>query len=167
MEKTLKSERLDEIFRRVGAALWILQKLESQAAIYFLLRVSAKKGMGLEKGTEALIKQNKKTFGTTFRALEDSEVLPQDLKIKLKSILSERNWLAHESSVQGYIAIDSEVGTRDFFERIESIKSEALSLMRSLTKLSESHVKKIGITQEEIDSGMKIALQLWFESEII
>jgi len=167
MEDIIKSERLDDILRRIGSALWVLQKLESQAAIYYLIRIKAKTGMGFEKGTELLIKHNKKTFGTTLRALGSSDVLPKDLQDKLKNILFERNWLAHESSVQGYVAIDTEIGTIEFVQRIENIKFEGLSLMKSLLELTTDHVEGLGLTQEKINRGLQMAQEIWFDKEII
>lgn len=167
MKDTIKSERLDDILRRIGSALWLLQTLESQAAIYFLIRIKAQKGMGFEKGTELLIKHNKKTFGTTLRALESGDVLPKDLQDNLKNILSERNWLAHESSVQGYIAIDTEIGTIEFIQRIENIKFEASFLMKSFVELTKNHSEGLGLTQEELNLGLKIAKDIWFDKEII
>lgn len=162
-----QEERLDEIFRRVGASLWMLQLLETQSALYYLLRVKAERGMGFEEGTKMLIQQNKKTFGNTLRSIQESNVLPQELQSQLSMILKERNWLAHESNIQGYKAIESEQDTITFIERLEKIKSEALSLMKSLRELSEIYASSHGVTKEDMQLGKERSQKMWFEQGII
>ena len=52
MENIIKAERLDEILKRVGAALWMLQSLETQSALFYLFKVKAERGICFGKGTE-------------------------------------------------------------------------------------------------------------------
>lgn len=167
MENLIKADRLDEILRRVGAALWMVQSLETQSAMFYPLRIKAEKGIGFEKGTEMLIQQQKKTFGNTLRSIASSNVLPQELQEKFNKILAERNWLAHGSSIQGYSAIESEEATYDFIERIENIRNEALALMKTLRELAVNYAAEVGVTPEELKSGLERAQKMWFEKEII
>lgn len=167
MEKLIKADRLDEIFRRVGAALWMLQNLETQAAMFYLLRIRVERGIGFEQGTEMLIKQQRKTFGNTLRSIEKSNVLPQELQRRFHEILAERNWLAHGSSIQGYSAIESDESTSDLIGRIENIKIEALVLIKALRELAINHAEKAGITSDEIQAGMEVAKNIWFGKGII
>lgn len=62
-QKIQKADRLDEISKRVGFALWQLQELEGVAVQYFVLLVQAKKGMGLAEGTALVEKAQSNTFG--------------------------------------------------------------------------------------------------------
>jgi uncharacterized protein YutE (UPF0331/DUF86 family) len=167
MENIIKAERLDEILKRVGAALWMLQNLETQSALFYLFKVKAERGIGFEKGTEMLIQQQRKTFGNTLRSIESANILPQELQKRFSQILAERNWLAHDSSMPGYKAIESESGTSELIERIEAIKSEAILLMKSIRELAENYAEQLQITQEERRIGLKMAQGMWFEKEII
>jgi hypothetical protein len=167
MENMEQADRLDEIFRRVGAALWMMQSLETQSALYYLVKAKAEKGMGFQEGTKLLIQQNKKTFGNTLRSIESSNILPVDLQARFKHILKERNWLAHGSNIQGFKAIDSEQDTVLFIERLESIKEESKSLMKKLRELAVAYSLENGITEEDMQIGLERAKKAWFETEII
>lgn len=167
MENMEKADRLDEIFRRVGSALWMLQLLETQSALFYLIKAKAEKGMGFEEGTKLLLQQIKKTFGNTLRSIESSNILPDDLKARFTHILKERNWLAHGSNIQGFKAINSEQDTLQFIERLERIKDESKLLIKKLRELAVAYSLENGITDEDMQVGLERAQQMWFETEVI
>ena len=167
MENMAKADRLDEMFRRVGAALWMLQLLETQSALYYLIKSKAEKGMGFEEGTRLLVQQSKKTFGYTLRSIEIGNILPVDLQARFTKILKERNWLAHGSNIQGFKATDSEQDTLIFIERLEYIKDESAVLMKKLRELAEAYSAEKGITKEDMQAGLERAQKMWFETEVI
>lgn len=167
MESMEKADRLDEIFRKVGAALWMVQLLETQSALYYLIKAKAEKGMGFEEGTKLLVQQRKNTFGNTLHSIESSDILPDDLQARFTQILKERNWLAHGSNIQGLKAINSGQDTLKFIERLERIKEESTLLMKKLRELAVAYSLENGITEEDIQVGLERAQKMWFETEII
>jgi len=101
-----KANRLFAITQQVGFALWQLQELEGACATYYVLVEEAEFGMGEETGNALEEKAKKKTFGATIHKLGKAGLLTEDVEVRFKDLLSERNWLVHSSRASSRIAIE-------------------------------------------------------------
>jgi len=155
------ADRLNEILRRVGFALWQIQELESVAAQYFVLLSQAQKGMGLQAGNILIEEAQKKTFGATIRRLAQSGLLTPGIERGLNDLLAERNWLVHKSRANSRSAPYNDVAARKLFGRLDRIAEQALALLKEIGELTECFAKKHGTTEEYIKETSKRLLDEW------
>lgn len=160
-EEIAKAERLSEITRRVGFALWQLQELESSSAQYFVLIAQAKQGMGNQAGQELLDAALSKTFGATILKLNKAGILPDALSARFTDLLQERNWLVHRSRAGSRDAIHSDEAAMMLIARLDQIASEAGSLLTETGSLAEQHVSSMGISPAEIEVRADAMLDQW------
>lgn len=162
-----KAERLARITQQIGFALWQIQELESVAAQYFALVVQARKGMGVAAGNVLDEKVKKNTFGETIHQLRKAGLLSSELETRFIKLLSERNWLVHRSRADNRSAIYNDSSMQRLLVRIERMAEESLSLLREVGALSESHVKKHGVSEESIYVRANEILEQWHASDSI
>jgi hypothetical protein len=162
-----KADRLAVITQRVGFALWQIQELEGVSAQYFVLVAQAKKGMGLAAGSALDERARKKTFGTTLHKIAKAGLLSAALEVRFGNILSERNWLVHQSRADSRSAIHSDLAMQRLVARLDAIADESLLLLKEIRALSETYVKKHGVTEEYINEKAMELLKQWHTSDVI
>jgi len=159
--------RLAEITQRIGFTLWQIQELEGVSAKYFVLVTLAKKGMGLAAGNVLDEKAKKKTFGATIHQIAKAELLSSEIQNRFANLLAERNWLVHRSRVDSRSAIHSDSEMQRLVDRLDKMAEESLSLLREIGALSEVHVKKHGVSKEDINKKAKELLDQWHAPDLI
>lgn len=157
----LKADRLAAIAKRVGFALWQLQDLEKTTAQYYVLVVHTKPGMGIAAGQELLDKAQNKTFGSTITQLVKAQKLPEALESKFKLLLSERNWLVHDSRSGSRDAVHNDQACSRLVERLDAIAEEARILLKEVGIEVEAFVKNNGVSTEKIDQLAEKILKEW------
>lgn len=162
-----KANRLSAITQKVGFALWQLQELEGVCATYYVLVEEAEFGMGEEAGNALEQKTKKNTFGTTIHKLTKAGLLSEEVEIRFKKLLSERNWLVHSSRASSRSAIHADSNMVFLLERLENISKEALSLLKHVGSKIEGYVKKHGITEQYIEKKSKEILEQWHSTDAI
>ena len=160
--KLERAERLYAVTQRIGFTLWQVQELESCAAHYFVLVAQAQKGMGTSAGYELLTKALGKTFGATIHQMCKSGLLSQDLETRFRDLLLERNWLVHKSRATNRNVIRSDDAMQVFLNRLDEMTEESGKLLSEILALTESHVKKLGITQQQIDEAAVSLVEQWY-----
>lgn len=160
-----KAERLHTVTQLVGFALWQLQELESATAQYYVLVALATRGIGLKVGDAVVEEAQSKTFGSTVTKLIKTKDLPDDVEVRFKALLKERNWLVHGSRSTSRDAIYSDASFAKLIERLDLIAEEALLLLRIIGKATEEHVMRHGVSNEQINELAKQTLKTWQGSD--
>lgn len=159
------ADRLNEIHRRIGHALWLLQELEAVAASHFALVAQAQRGMGLTAGNALIENAQNKTFGVTVARLAKAGLVTPELQRRLDQLLRERNWLVHNSRATSRNAIHHQAATMKLLARLERIVEESLALLKEIAVLTERFVKKHGVTEEQIREGARCLLAEWHKAD--
>lgn len=162
-----RADRLHVVTQRVGYTLWQIQELEGVAAQCFVLLAQATKGMGMSEGNALLDKALAGTFGATITKLRDAGVLPLDVEAQLRALLKERNWLVHSSRSTSRAAVHSDEALAAAIQRIDGISGSTLFLMKRLGDIVESHVKKHGVTDTQIDQHAAKILEAWHSGDVL
>jgi uncharacterized protein YutE (UPF0331/DUF86 family) len=161
MQTLLRAERLEHIAQRIGFALWQLQELEGVAAQFFVLVAKAEIGMGQEKANALVEEAQSKTFGATVNKLVKGNHIPPDLQQRFSVLLSERNWLVHNSRSSSRSAIHHQADYEQLIERVENIADESLHLLKALSTQSESFMLKMGVSPEKLQQLTEQTLRQW------
>ena len=162
-----RADRLHAITQRVGFALWQLQELEAVAATYFVLATQAHQGMGLEAGNALEKEAKKKTFGNTIRRMKASGLLGEELGSRFENLLSERNWLVHNSRSDSRNAIHHDTVASRAISRIEWIAEEARLLLNEVGANVDIFVKGAGVSEQFIARTTEALLQEWHAEDAI
>lgn len=162
-----KANRLSAITQQLGFALWQLQELESVCATYYVLVEEAELGMGEETGNalEQVAKRN--VFGTTIGNLAKANLLAKEIEARFRLLLSERNWLVHNSRADSRKAIHNDKHMATLLERLKLISEEALLLLKHVGALAEECAKKHCISEEYIDKKSKEILKQWHSTDAV
>ena len=161
------AERLDEITRRIGFALWQLQELEQVSATYFALLANASRGMGLQAGEALVAKAQGETFGQTISKLRAANLVSDELETRVLGLLRERNWLVHASRSDSHGAVYANATFESLKLRLDKLAKAALALLLEIGVLAERHVIAHKLSQQEIDVGASTLLKSWRESDAI
>lgn len=121
----------------------------------FISGNSSQKGMGADAGNILLDKALRKIFGVTIDRTVKAGLLNSDIEHRFRLILRDRNWLVHKSREQSRNAIHSDLAKETFIHRIDAMAAESLALLFEIGDLAEMHVKKLGISPQQIDAAAK------------
>ncbi|NOS97930.1 MAG: hypothetical protein HOP25_05605 [Methylotenera sp.] len=160
-EQITKANRLQSITQKVGFALWQLQELEGVAAQYFVLIAQAKQGMGIEAGLELTGKALGKTFGLTITNLAKSNLLSNEIESKFQAILTERNWLVHNSRASSRNSIHDEVAYQKLMSKLDTLKEQTLLFLKEIEGHMQQYVEKHGVNLTQIDEIAARTIQEW------
>jgi hypothetical protein len=168
MDKLIeKANRLAEITQRMGFALWQIQELEGCTARYLVLVTQAKRGMGTKACDELLGKAFGKTLGATIHKVTKTGLLSIDLERRFCALLTERNWLVHKLRAQSRNAIHSKPIAEKIIQRLDAMADESKALLYEIAALAEQYVKKIGISQQQIEEAANHLLEQWHDPNVI
>ncbi|HVS26090.1 MAG TPA: hypothetical protein VHE58_02130 [Burkholderiales bacterium] len=161
VDRLEKADRLAAITQRVGFAVWQLQELEWAAVNYLVMRVHAKRGMGVAAGEALLGAVGKRTFGSVLKELSGAGVLDPTLAAGLTNTLQERNWLVHQSRRDSRGALKSDKDSADLIARLDKIADNALVLLRQVGQLIERYAADSGVPPEFVDRESERLLKQW------
>jgi hypothetical protein len=159
------ADRLNEIYRRIGLALWQLQELEKVAATHFALVAQAQRGMGLAAGNILIENAQNKTFGVTVARFAKAGLVTPELQLRFNQLRGERNWLVHNSRASSRNAVHHDAASMKLLARLDRIAEESLGLLKEISGLTEHFVKKHGVTEEQIREGAKRLLAEWHKAD--
>lgn len=166
-QQSRKAIRLAEITQRIGFALWQIQELEGVSAQYFVLLTQVKNGMEIAAGDALVEKAQSKTFGATIHQITKAGLLVPDLEARFNDLLTERNWLVHNSRRTNRNAIHSDIAAEKLLQRLDSMADAATSLLQEISALVERHVEKHGVIEKDIEEAANQLLGQWHASDAI
>lgn len=165
LEQRAKADRLYAVTQKVGFALWQLQELEGTFALYYVLVVHAKQGMGFSAGQALVENAQSKTFGSTITQLVKAKLLTQEMEVRFRAVLSERNWLVHNSRSSSRDAIHSDQACNRLIERLNILAEESILLLKEVGKHAEVFVNKHGLSSVNVDELAAQTLRKWHGGE--
>ena len=121
---------LQDVFYKVGFALWQIQELESTIANYLVMVHKFEPGVAREEAESALEKTRRKTLGQLLGQLKSERPEPSELVERLDQFVEYRNWLAHRSRAETRKLVYQPSRTHELFSRLDWIAAEALALMK-------------------------------------
>ncbi len=156
-----QTERLSTITQRIGFALWQLQELEWTIANYLVVRLHAKRGMGVQAGDELLRKVGERPFGSLLKEFSKSGILDPTLTERLITIRDARNWLVHRSRRESRGILGSHSKAESFIKRVDMISEEALVLLKQIGALMEKWIIGSGVSQDFINRESERLIAKW------
>src|SRR5690606_21598718 len=111
------------LYYLMGEALCMIQHLEEALCHSYTLKINAK----IPKSqVDALLKKNRsKTLGKAIKFAEEKGFYSRTLQNELKSVLAERNWLAHKIVPYNLDGMDETPSRERLFGRIKAISNKA------------------------------------------
>lgn len=155
------ADRLEAIYRQLGATLWRLQELEGAVAQYYVLAALAEKGMGIEAGRSLEKSIEGKTFGSTIKLLRTADKVPPELAVRLPAVLRERNWLVHSSLRQERVAVYNAQRCDALLLRLEDLAAEAGSVLKLIASAAQDFVLNAGVAPTRIEALTERVLKTW------
>jgi hypothetical protein len=156
-----KADRLAAVIQRIGFCIWQLQDLEGSAARFLVLMTQLTPLTSEEEGAALVERASGRTFGATLRGIAQADLLPDDIQGRFNTLLSERNWLVHNSRATSRDAIPSDTSALGLIERIDAISSEALALHREIDSLFNTVAENNGLSAESIEQAAQELLHIW------
>lgn len=148
---------LYETQSRLGNALWHAQTLEAALVAY----LSLVQEMAVpEAGSRAHDLLEHRLPHTTLSDAWGS-VLDAELRNRLTSLLSERNWIVHRCSFELERMADSPDRKRHIAARLEEFAGEAKYLSHCLLTSIETKLAPSGLTASEIQTRTKRVIETW------
>lgn len=159
----LNPEILFRAFQDVGFALWQIQELENTLAHYLVIVHKVEPGVAKDVAEGILEKTRKKTLGQLVNDLRSKEKVPTELLERLEGFVEHRNWLAHRSRGESRKHLYQEELHHIFFDRVEWVADEALSLGKAFCEEITRHVVKHGVSKEYIERTAAGIMREWSE----
>jgi hypothetical protein len=137
---TPMSQDVQELFRLVGKAVWMLQHLENFVATFTAMIILQKrrdksKNVTEEFANKTLEKQKKLTLGVMILNAKREKSIPPFLHERFNNFLKERNWLIHSCMQTDHLSLRSEKNKLHLFGRLEEFSEEAIDLRKELQNL--------------------------------
>jgi hypothetical protein len=162
----MNSEVLVQAFQYVGFALWQIQELETTLAHYLVIVHKIEPGVAVDIAEGILEKARKKTLGQLVKELKSEEKVPQGLFERLESFVEHRNWLAHRSRGESRKHLYQAQSNHIFFDRVDWIADEALSLGKAFCEEIVKFVEKHGVSKDYIEKQLPVSCEDGLKAEI-
>jgi hypothetical protein len=153
--------RLELIAQRIGFALWQFQELESASALCLVMLDKSARGIGVLAGNTLLRKAESKPFGAIVDALDRAKLLTPDFARRFDTLRKERNWLVHKSKADSRQAVHNDTSMRELIQRVDTMASEALVLLKALEKIAIRQATGAGVSKAYIEEEAKKLLSAW------
>jgi hypothetical protein len=154
---------LFKAFQDVGFALWQIQELENTLAHYLVIVHKVEPGVAIDVAEGILEKTRKMTLGQLVNDLRSKEKVPTELLERLEEFVEHRNWLAHRSRGESRKHLYQEALHHVFFDRVEWVADEALSLGKAFCEEIARYVEKHGVNKEYIERTAAGIMREWSE----
>jgi hypothetical protein len=148
-----------ETFARYGLAMYHAQCVEKSLAM-LVSCVFNKEFLQSTRDRREEIQNEEfsKTMWRLLKRLKKQITIPPNLDKTLSESLEKRNWLAHDYFLERGIQMMTPKGKKEMIEELTSLSDYFSKLDAHLTKIYESAMKKLGIT-ETADEGVKRLIQ--------
>jgi hypothetical protein len=160
----LDSTAIQEIWQKVGFALWQIQELESTLAMYLTLVHKIKPDIARAEAEEVLEKTRRRTLGQLLNEVKGKEKIPSDLVKKLDAFIKERNWLVHRSREKSRHEVYQPQRLPVLFHRSDTIAEEAFCLNKAFYKELKTFILAKGISQKELDANAQKIVNSWLDA---
>ncbi len=149
-----------EIFARYGLAMYHAQCVEKSLAI-LVSCVFNKEFLKSTRNRREEIQDEEfsKTMGRLLNRLKNQITIPPNLEKNLFESLKKRNWLAHDYFLERGIQMMAPQGKEKMIEELTSLSDYFSKLDAHLTKIYENAMEKLGMSETEIDEGVKLLIQ--------
>lgn len=149
-----------EIFARYGLAMYHAQCVEKSLAI-LVSCVFNKEFLKSTRNRREEIQDEEfsKTMGRLLNRLKNQITIPPNLEKNLFESLKKRNWLAHDYFLERGIQMMAPQGKEKMIEELTSLSDYCSKLDAHLTKIYENAMGKLGMSETEIDEGVKLLIQ--------
>jgi hypothetical protein len=149
-----------ETFALYGLAMYHAQCVEKSLAI-LVSSVFNKEfhNSNANKREEIQKEEFAKTMGRLLNRLKTQITIPPNLEKTLVDSLKKRNWLAHEYFWEKNLQMHTTTGKKKMIEELEGMSDFFSKLDAHLTKISENAMKKMGVSEKEIDERVKQLIQ--------
>ena len=146
------SEKEISLYGLLGESLCAVQILEDALSHSIVLK---KTEPDQKKEADNLLKKQRfYTFGKAINIVKKESLLPKPLEIELSKLLTERNWLIHESITNNKNDFKSDSYFNKLFERIKTITSKAHELQISIELDLIKYSEKKGIDMSKVKNEM-------------
>jgi|SRR5690554_5282443 len=148
VQRPIASDELNIFYNSVGEAVWQIQYLEHAIVSFVVIKRHKRKPSSVKEAYERLETERKGTLGSLYGRAKDEGIIPDNLKPRFDKLISERNWLIHDSRTMNSEDLYNDEKTCSIINRIESITNESKSLTREILQLLETFM-----SSEEFDLG--------------
>jgi len=155
-------EAMTTFYYSLGRALWSVGALEYYLA-YYLVIVLRSSFDTMDAAEKELDRAFSFTLGNLLREFRKHRDLAPDLDRRFAAFKAERDWLCHRMYRQN----QSDLLNRNRFElvlrRLATFKQEASALHEILDRSFDKWSEANGITQEELQKGIRRTIEGWRE----
>ena len=149
-----------ETFARYGIAMYHAQCVEKSLAILVSCVFNKEFLQSTHDRREEIQDEEfSKTMGRLLNRLKKQITIPPNLNKTLSESLKKRNWLAHDYFLERGIQMMTPKGKKKMIEELTGLSNYFSKLDAHLTKIYENAMKKLGISETEIDEGVKRLIQ--------
>lgn len=142
---------VNEMFGRLGYALWLVQMLEDGVAAYLVVVHQLEPNAALEQAEAAMTAASTRTLGQLLKKIRGHET-PTDVAERLEKFVDDRNWLVHHIYREYYGTIRDPEVSATINARLDTIGREALELTKLFTEELRAYVISTGKSAEMLDS---------------
>lgn len=153
MRRQINELELHFFYTKVGEAIWHLQHVENNIAVFILIKGIAKELNSLPK-SEAIKHQqrlNKLTLGQLIGESENLQILSEELLLRVKAFNNERKWVVHNSVNESGHELYTDGGRTYVFNKILSFIEEAIALNKAVERELIQYSVSKGQSLEEIE----------------
>lgn len=118
------------LYTLLGKAVWSIQHLED--ALNTAIAIKNPESKNREEGDEIRDSNRELPLGRSIGLAEQQETFDEDLQKRLKSFLTERNWLIHRCMHESVDDYGSMLNTDKLFTKISDIERTAISLKEAI-----------------------------------
>lgn len=152
------SEKEISLYGFLGESLCAVQILEDALSHSIVLKKTEPEQK--KEADNLLKKQRFYTFGKAIIIVKKESLLPKTLEIELSKLLTERNWLIHESITNDKKDFKSDNYFNKLFERIKAITLKAHQLQISIEQDLIEYSEKKGVDMSKV----KIDINKYYRS---
>ena len=167
MEEDYKRQidnRLEQLCKGMGQALWEVQGVEQLLAKYYAIVFELSDNPSLEEIDEAFENNFVYTAGRLVNKLKTSSRESSIDQSLLDTFVKERNWLAHKIRRLDFTSLYDEVKFIELIDRVIAIEQESSKLIDIFHNLMIEYFVSIGVPRDYIDKIIKQELSRLYGS---
>jgi hypothetical protein len=164
MRRQITNDELADFYRRIGAALWYLQHLESALVNFLSVRIiherrCAGQEIGASEADSLIVDKRKITLGPLIDTCRSRKVIKSEYGARFETLKTERHWLVHRSLVESGDDLYHNATRAAVFGRIAAVEEEACSLMDIISKDLASWLSAQGVDLEAAQNEAEDAIR--------
>lgn len=146
------SQKEIALYTLLGESLCAVQILEDALSHSIVLKKTEPEQK--KEADNLLKKQQRYTLGMAINIVKKESLLPKPLEVELFKLLTDRNWLIHESITDNKDDFKSDEYFNKLFERIKAITLKAHKLQISIELDLIEYAEKKGIDMSKVKNDM-------------